>query len=144
MIVNQKDASPLQLAHQTTPLGLLKALRNELRDKLMRSEPDFRIYIALDQAIKEVTGSQSAPGAAARKPRVTGQRVLARELVAKANVPLSTAEIVGEMRKQGHGVSKSSLSSNLSQSSELQSVRYDGRACWWLADRRIPPEGRKT
>ncbi|WP_146140297.1 hypothetical protein [Alsobacter soli] len=116
---------------------MMKALRDELKDKLLRNVSEFRVYLALEEAIHSVEGS--GPGAE-RPQRSRSLRILARQLLSERAAPQSTGELAEGMRSLGSPTSDNSISSSLSQSPDFVSVRWGGRPRWWLANLPTPPE----
>jgi hypothetical protein len=123
-------------ARAKEPLSVLRALRDELREKLLRDVADFRIYVALEQAIQSVEESR---GGARKEHRSPGLRLAVRSLLDQHG-PLSTREIIRRLRQAGLPTSMNSVSSSLSQSSAFVNIRYQGRPHWWFANRPAPPK----
>ncbi|WP_188518444.1 hypothetical protein [Alsobacter metallidurans] len=123
--------------HDKGPLDVMKALRDDLRDKLLRNVSEFRVYLALEEAIQAIEG---APSSIDRPHRSRSLRVLARQLLSERETPLSTGELADGLKALGAPTSENSISSSLSQSPDFISVRWGGKPRWWLTGRPTPPE----
>ncbi len=140
----------------------MRKLRNEFVRRLM-SNPDYRALIALDKAIVEVEGApkQPMPASDAQTASQAQERPIdtppgqLRVKLSHANAaiavlirngrPMPLSALLPLAREEGAQVNgqdpEINFSSSLSRNERLRSVRYEGRSCWWLADR--PFQGEK-
>jgi hypothetical protein len=141
----------------------MRKLRDEFSRRLM-SIPDYRALIALDKAIAEVErtpvrSSSSMPDIQAKPPpeppkhfsldastghfQSHGNAAIA--VLKRNEQPMPLSALLPLVREEGARVNgkdpEINLSSSLSRNERLRSVRYEGRSCWWLADR--PFQGEK-
>jgi hypothetical protein len=139
----------------------MRKLRNEFVRRLM-SNPDYRALIALDKAIAEVEsapeqsraalGAQTACQPQERPDAFRGQIHVrpshanaAIAVLTRTGHPMPLSALLPLAREEGAQVKgqdpEINFSSSLSRNERLRSVRYEGRSCWWLADR--PFQGEK-
>ncbi|WP_406857163.1 hypothetical protein ABEG18_05870 [Alsobacter sp. KACC 23698] len=118
------------------PLSVLRSLRDELRARLLQDVADFRVYVALENAILAI---EEAEAAEPKANRTHGVRDWARKLLEESG-PLSTSQIVDKLHGLGAHTTVSSVSSSLSQASDFVSVSFQGSRRWWLAGRPIPED----
>jgi hypothetical protein len=134
----------------------MRKLRNDFVRRLM-SNPDYRALVALDKAIAEVEGVPEHSIAATPKaqtaspvlrnptfPAVPSQAYATLTVLGRHGRPMPISELLPLVREEGAMVNGNdptiNLSSSLSRNERLRSVRYEGRSCWWLADRPFPGE----
>ncbi|WP_460451770.1 hypothetical protein [Alsobacter sp. SYSU BS001988] len=129
-----QNANP-EPAGPKDPLTVLRALRDELRERMLRDVADFRIYVALEEAIQAVEEPQPD---ARKEHRSPGLRLAVRTLLDQHG-PLGTRDIIRRLRAAGVPTSMNSVSSSLSQSAAFVNIRYQGRPHWWFANRPVPP-----
>jgi hypothetical protein len=148
-------------------LAALRALRDELMERLTRESPDFRTFLALSDAIALFNSRTAANGALestqrrrgrktvdsmmvdlpGRARRVVSQREAAELALTEKKLPLTIKELLTEVGTHGAVVGgvrpQATLSSNLSQDPRFILVPFAGRLCWWLADEPVPaqPDG---
>jgi hypothetical protein len=134
----------------------MRKLRNEFVRRLM-ANPDYRALVALDKAIAEVEGAPehsiaSAPDVQTVRPvlrqstfpAVPSQAYATETVLFRHDHPMPLSALLPLVREEGARLSgkdpEINLSSSLSRSERLRSVRYEGRSCWWLANRPFPGE----
>ncbi len=145
-------------------LAALKALRDELMERLTRESPDFRTFQALSDAIALFNSRTAVNGARestqrrrgrktmdtmmadlpGRTRRFISQREAAELALTERKFPLTIKELLTEVGTHGAVVGgvrpQATLSSNLSQDPRFILVPFAGRSCWWLADEPVPAE----
>ena len=149
------------MSNASSATSEMRKLRDQFVKRLM-ANPDYRALIALDKAIAEVEGAPGQPEAlvdiqSERRARQFEFHAIGsehRSTPSHVNATIAVLDRVGHpmplvallplVRDEGAVIKgkdpEINLSSSLSRSNHLRSVRYDGRTCWWLRDRPYPGE----
>lgn len=114
--------------------------------KAMQSTPQYQAWQALNAALstikkqggKPVADVFAPPPARARFPRLT-QVGAAKRVLRLAGRPMTTAELLSKMADIGYPVGgenpELNLSSTLSRSDNVTSVKENGVSKWWIVDK---------
>ncbi len=131
----------------------LRALWDELHTRLKAESADYRTLLALEADMRTRDGAETSPALVAGDGRGSALDLAVRVTRADAverilqvrGEPLATDELMALLPAFGAPTgSRGSLSSSLSQAPQFVSIRYGNRWCWWLAGRRVRPEGAQT
>jgi hypothetical protein len=128
----------------------MKALHDEIERRLLTTSADYRALIALRKAMHEVKGTSIADSTRRTRVRLhresesTGmsQADAAAAVLEDRGQPVPIANLVELVTQKGAPVGGKeptiNLSSTLSKDERFKSVRFNGRACWWFANRSLP------
>jgi hypothetical protein len=127
----------------------MSALHDEIERRLLATSADYRALVALKKAMHEVrsAGIAESTHKFRRRLKQESERGISHADAAAAVLedqgePVPLVNLLELVRSKGAVVGGTdpsiNLSSTLSKDDRFESIRFNGRRCWWLAGHRLP------